>query len=132
MKNALRFFGLLDIVSIILITPQVWLILTNFSSMTRTLPLIAIASLRIILFISLFISAIGLLTLRKFGTVTYYFQFLFRFVTLIFSFGFITYLNEFINNSGTILKLTLTLAVFGEFVRLYYTYKAQKKHAINF
>ncbi len=125
MRNTLRFFGLLDVISIVLFAPQFWLLLTNFNKLVSNIPTLAVSSLRILLFLSLFISATGLLLLKKFGTITYYIQFIFRFITLILSFGFITYVNDFIT-APSIVKTTLTLAVFGEFLRIYFTYKAQK------
>lgn len=125
MKNLLRIFGLLDVVTIILLAPQVWLLLQNINQLQDSLAIRVISYLRIILFLSLFLSAAGHLLLKKFGVITYYIQFLFRFVTLVFTFGFITYLND-VFDYPALFKLTLTLAVFGEFLRMYYTYKGDK------
>jgi len=118
MKNTLRFFGLLDIAGIILTAPQVWVLLTGFNKISSPL-LITLALIRILLFISLFISAVGFIQLKKYGIITYCIQFLFRFVTFIFTFGFITYFNSFFPGSQEAVRTTLTLAVFGEFLRLY-------------
>lgn len=118
MKSILRFFGILDIAGIILTAPQVWVLLTGFDKISSPL-LVTLAVIRILLFISLFISAIGFIMLKKYGIITYFIQFLFRFVTFIFTFGFITYFNSFFPGSQEAVRATLTLAVFGEFLRLY-------------
>jgi len=126
MKTLLQIFGILDLISIILFAPQAWLLVNNFAALPPSTFLTIVSVLRIIVFLSLFISATGNLLLKRFGIITYYFQFLFRFLTLILTFGFITYLNEFFA-SEAIIKILLGIAVFGEFLRLYYSYKSQKE-----
>ena len=126
MKNTLRFFGLLDILTIVLLAPQIWILLENYEQLQNNIAVQTISYLRILVFLSLFSSATGHLLLKRFGVITYYVQFVFRFVTLIFTFGFITYLND-VFDIGGIFRITLTLAVFGEFLRAFYTYKIVKQ-----
>ena len=132
MKYWLRFFGFLDALSILLIAPQILLLLKSFDTIPPGV-LYIISVLRIVLFLSLFVSAAGLIMLKKVGGMTYYIQFLFRFFTLIFSFGFITYLNDFFPEWQSAVRVTLTLVVFGEFLRLYFTYKSttEKKFSLK-
>lgn len=130
MKNVLRFFGLLDAAGIILTAPQVWVLITGFNKISSPL-LITLAVIRILLFISLFISAVGFILLKKYGIITYCIQFLFRFVTFIFTFGFITYLNSFFPGSEEAVRATLTLAVFGEFLRLYLSIRFLQRTNFN-
>lgn len=126
MKNTLRFFGLLDVLTIVLLAPQIWLLLENFEQLQNNIAVQTISYLRILIFLSLFGSAAGHLLLKRFGVITYYVQFVFRFVTLIFTFGFITYLNDVVDVSE-MFRITLTLAVFGEFLRVFYTYKIARQ-----
>jgi len=126
MKTILRLFGLLDIAGIILTAPQVWVLISGFDKISSPL-LLTLALIRMLLFVSLFISAAGFILLKKYGIFTYFIQFLFRFVTFIFTFGFITYFNSFLPGSEEAVRATLTLAVFGEFLRLYLSIRYLKR-----
>jgi len=127
-KNTLRFFGVMDVVSILLLTSQIVMLLTHFDQLQANASVYIISILRILLYVSLFVSAAGCLLFKRFGILTYYIQFIFRFITLILTFGFVTYATEFIGNGQTALKYTLTLAIFGEFLRIYLTRRIQQRY----
>lgn len=127
MRNTIRVFGLLDIISIFLLAPSFFEIITNlgqvppeFISQTRVI-------LTLPLFISLFISAIGLLLIKKFGFIAYYLQFPFRLVVWVFSIGFITFLTEWFKLGENWFNVLFKVCFIAEFFRLYFTIKIQKQ-----
>lgn len=65
MKNSTRFFALLDIISIALLAKQFWQILTHLNEIPDQVLSQAKVILLLPLFVSLFISAIGLILFKK-------------------------------------------------------------------
>lgn len=126
MKNTLRFFGLLDVISIILLTPQVYKILTNIQNIPPgTLSVIKIV-FTLVTYLLLFVSASGLYKPSKASIISYYIQFPFRLVVWIFSFGFLTYLSEFSANE-LVFEWLFRITFMLEFFRIYFTVKAHKR-----
>ena len=124
-KQILQVFGCLDVISIALLTKQIYSIGTGFSEIPDSL----LSEIRIILlllsYLLLFISATGLLTSKKYGIVAYYIHFPIRLVVWVFSFGFITLLSEYSSNPQVfdwLFRLTIVI----EFFRLYFTVKIHR------
>jgi hypothetical protein len=121
-KHTLQFFGLLDIVSIGLLSKQIYSIATNFN----TIPDSTLSEIRIILlllsYLLLFASAAGLLTGRKYGMIAYYIQFPIRLLVWVFSFGFITFISEYATDPR-VFDWSFRIAIVLEFFRLYFTIK---------
>lgn len=126
MRNTIRVFGLLDIISIIFLAPSFYEIITNLNQV----PIQFLSQVRVILtlplFISLFVSAVGLMLFKKFGFIAYYLQFPFRLVVWVFSIGFITFLPEWLNLGETWFNVLFKLCFIAEFFRLYFTVKIHK------
>ncbi|WP_265858026.1 hypothetical protein [Pedobacter sandarakinus] len=78
-------------------------------------------------FVSLFISAVGLALFKSFGFIMYYIQFPFRLVVWIFSFGFITFLPEWFGLSDGWFTILFKLCFIAEVFRLYFTVKLHRK-----
>jgi len=127
MRYTIRIFALLDIISIFLLTKPCWDILTHLNEIPDAYLSQAKVILTLPLFISLFISAIGLMLLKKVGFITYYIQFPFRLVVWVFSIGFITLLPELLNLGERWFDILFKLCFVAEFFRLYYTVKIHKK-----
>jgi hypothetical protein len=126
MRYTIRFFALTDIISIILLGKQFWEIVTHFNEIPHELFSQTKVILILLLFISLFISAVGLMLFKKFGFITYYIQFPFRLIVWVFSIGFITYLPELLNLGERWFDILFKLCFIAEFFRLYFTIKIHK------
>lgn len=127
MKSTLRFFAVLDIGSIILLSPQIYALLSNLESIPpQNLSRIK-AALLLIVFLLLFVSATGLFLLKKFGAIAYYIQFPLRLIVWVFSFGFLTFISQYFNNP-LVFDWLFRLAIVLEFFRLYYTVKIHRKY----
>lgn len=128
MKWTLRFFAFLDIICMILLAQQAYEQYLSFSANESLTSLQFFSrSLFLLGWISLLFTAIFLAIPRKTGIILYYFQLPFRLVFFIFSFGFISLLSYLIaiNNLNQII---ISIAVFGELVRLYYSWQIQKSY----
>lgn len=127
MKWVLRGFALADLISIILLADQA---LAQFRSFTTEETFTAIQffsrSLFFLGWCSLFLSAIFLAIPKKAGILIYYFQLPVRFIFFMFSFGFISTITYVVSWQPLISMLT-PLIIFGEFLRIYFTYKIHKK-----
>ncbi|WP_406824983.1 hypothetical protein [Pedobacter sp. KACC 23697] len=121
MKNTSRFFALLDLISIVLLARQFWQILTHLNEIPDQILSQAKVILLLPLFVSLFISAIGLTLFKKFGFIAYYIQFPFRLVVWVFSIGFITFLPEMLNLGERWFDILFRICFIAEFFRLYFT-----------
>lgn len=126
MKNTTRFFALLDIISIVLLAKQFWQILTHLNEIPDQILSQAKVVLLLPLFVSLFISAGGLILNKKFGFITYYIQFPFRLVVWVFSIGFITFLPEMLNLSERWFYILFRICFIAEFFRLYFTIRIHR------
>lgn len=131
MKNTARFFGLLDLISIILLSQQFLGIVTHLNEIPNQALSQARVLLTMPLFLSLFITTSGLFLLKKFAFITYYVQFPFRLVVWIFSIGFITYLPELLNLGERWFDILFKLCFIGEFFRLYFTIQIHRKHLLK-
>jgi hypothetical protein len=130
MRIAIRIFSILDLISIVLLTRQFWDIVTHLSEIPQEILSQAKVVLMLPLFLSLFISAIGLMLFKKFGFITYYIQFPFRLIVWIFSIGFITYLPEYLNLGERWFDILFRICFIAEFFRLYFTIKIHKKELV--
>lgn len=131
MKNTARFFALLDLISIILLSQQFLGIVTHLNEIPNQALSQARVLLTIPLFLSLFITTSGLFLFKKFAFITYYVQFPFRLVVWIFSIGFITYLPELLNLGERWFDILFKLCFIGEFFRLYFTIQIHRKHLLK-
>lgn len=130
MRIAIRIFSILDLISIVLLSRQFWDIVTHLSEIPQETLSQAKVILMLPLFLSLFISAIGLMLFKKFGFITYYIQFPFRLIVWIFSIGFITYLPEYFNLGERWFDILFRVCFIAEFFRLYFTIKIHKKELV--
>lgn len=121
----IRFFGLLDVISIIVLTPQVYKMVINFESIPPGILSILKVSFTLITYLLLFLSASGLFKPSKAAIISYYIQFPFRLVVWIFSFGFLTYLSEFSANE-LMFEWLFRIAFMLEFFRVYFTARAHR------
>lgn len=127
MRLTIRIFALLDIISVCLLAKPFWEIITHL----KEIPDQVLSQVRVILtlpmFVSLLVSAAGLILFKKFGFITYYIQFPFRLVVWVFSIGFITLLPELLNLNQIWFDILFKLCFIAEFFRLYFTIKIHKK-----
>ena len=86
-KSLLLLFGVLDIVLIVRFLPAEFQHIGNLSDAAFPTNVIFIA--RLLFLASLFVSAGGLLRTKKWGLITSYVQFPFRFIFIMLSLGFI-------------------------------------------
>jgi hypothetical protein len=127
MKSTLRFFAVLDIGSIILLSPQIYALLSNLESIPpQNLSRIK-AALLLIVFLLLFVSSTGLFMIRKFGALSYYIQFPMRLIVWVFSFGFLTFISQYFSNT-LVFDWLFRMAIILEFFRLYFTVKIHRRY----
>ncbi len=126
-KNVSVFFGLLDLLSLILISHQEYAILANY----RLIPEDALSQTKVVLLLItyplLFVAAIGFFRFKKFSFIVYYFLFPVRLLIWIFSFGFLSFLRDYTTDpalSDWLFRLPIIL----EFFRLYYTVKIHRDY----
>ncbi len=126
MRYALRFFSLLDVLSIVLVSQQVYSIVSHINQLsTERLSVIKIIVL-LITYPLLFVSAIGLFLEKKWGFISYYIQFPLRFVVWVFSFGFLTFISEHYPGQF-VFDWIFRLVIILEFFRLYFTVQTARK-----
>jgi hypothetical protein len=126
MRYILRFFSLLDVISIALLSKQVYSILSHIHELsTETLSVIKII-LILVIYPLLFASAIGLFMQKKWGSISYYIQFPLRLIVWVFSFGFLTFISEYYPNP-LLFDWIFRLVIILEFFRLYFTVQAGKR-----
>ena len=127
MKSTLRFFAILDIGSVILLSPQIYALLSSLESIPpQNLSRIK-AALLLIVFLLLFVSATGLFLQKKFGAVAYYIQFPMRLIVWVFSFGFLTFISQYFSNP-LVFDWLFRLAIILEFFRFYFTVQIHRKY----
>jgi len=127
MRLTIRLFAVLDIISIFLLAIPFWEIITHLKEVPDQFLSQARVLLTLPMFVLLFISATGLLLIKKFGFVTYYIQFPFRLIVWVFSVGFITLLPEFLNLNQAWFDILFKLCFIAEFFRLYFTIKIHRE-----
>jgi len=127
MRILLRAFSLLDLLSLVFMAMQLWAIVKNYSAMTLLSDKVQ-SILMFPMFVLLLIGIVGLFKLKKYGFVSYYIQFPFRFYLWVFTIGFITLLPEALSvYDDKWFPILLKICIAAEFVRLYLTIKAQLK-----
>ncbi|KQR69709.1 hypothetical protein [Pedobacter sp. Leaf176] len=127
MRLTIRIFALLDIISVCLLAKPFWEIITHLKEIPDQVLSQARVILTLPMFVSLLVSAAGLILFKKFGFITYYIQFPFRLVVWVFSIGFITLLPELLNLNQIWFDILFKLCFIAEFFRLYFTIKIHKK-----
>ncbi|MDF3077080.1 MAG: hypothetical protein K0S09_969 [Sphingobacteriaceae bacterium] len=125
-KFAYRFFAVLDIISIVMLGKQVFSIVQHIGEIPdQSLSKIRIG-ITVLLFLLLFVSAAGLMMLKKWGAIAYYIQFPFRLVVWGFSFGFVTLFYDF--TEAQVLDWVFRILMVLEFMRLYFTVQLQREY----
>lgn len=127
MRRFFQLFALLDVVSILLLIPQIRMVLSHVSSLEQIPFGFIRVGITALLFISLFFSAVQLYKFRKKGIIIYYFQFPFRIVCWVFSIGFITFLPQLFDMGQYAPGILLRVCMGAEFLRLYYLLQAHRK-----
>lgn len=120
-------FAFLDVISIVLLSPQLYQVLTRIDLVPREPLSILKVVFTVIMFILLFVSAAGLFRIRKFGLITYYVQFPMRVLIWVFSFGFLTFLSQYFS-SILVFEWLFRLAFVLEFFRLFFTVQIHRKY----
>ncbi len=127
-KWYLKVFGLLDLICLILLFTQ---FLNQFKSFTGNQSLTPTQffsrTLFIITYLSLIVSFIGHLLDKKWSIFVYYAQFIPRIGYFIFSFGFLSILTGYLN-IDFITERIISLAIFGELIRLYFTIRIYQRN----
>ncbi len=120
MRVLFKVFGFLDIICLLLLGMQIWLILTSNNGLSSLINRIDVP-FKVLTFILIAISCIGLLRFQKWGIMAYYAQFPLRLWLFIYSIGFITLLPEFFGFYEDFwFDWLLGMCVFFEFSRLYF------------
>ncbi|WP_152969662.1 hypothetical protein [Pedobacter sp. Hv1] len=128
MRLLFRSLVLLDLISLVLMSMQLWYISNHYSELPNQLSVKIESILLFPMFVLVLIGAIGQFLLKKFGFILYYVQFPFRLYLYVFSIGFITMLPEVMEIYNfkwydALLKICFMV----EFIRLYLTIKGQLK-----
>jgi hypothetical protein len=127
MKNTLRFFAFLDMLSFILLSEQVFQILANI----RNLPTETHSAIRIVLLLLMYplllVSAYYLFRIKKPGLIVFYIQFPIRLIVWVFSLGFITSLSGYFSSS-LVFDWLFRIAIVLEFFRLYFTIQIHRRY----
>lgn len=127
MKRTLCIFAILDVICLALLAKQAqnqflsFLTnekLTSLEFFSRTLFLLG--------WLSLVVSAVLLFLSKRAGVIIYYCQLPLRFIFYMFSFGFISLLT-YVVSWPFLLNIITPAIVFGEFLRIYFTYKTHKE-----
>ncbi|NEU10377.1 hypothetical protein GZH53_18780 [Flavihumibacter sp. R14] len=127
MKNTLRFFAFLDMLSFLLLSEQVVHILVNIGNLPpETLSAIRVVLL-VIMYLLLLVSAYYLVRIKKQGLIVYYIQFPMRLLVWVFSFGFITLTSQYFSNP-LVFDWLFRIAIILEFFRLYYTIQIHRRY----
>ncbi len=125
MKHLCKLFSFLDAVSIVLISPQIWLIVKNWETISNPiLPTKTILTL--LVYPMLFLTATGFFQYKRWACMVYYFQFPLRLLTWVFSFGMLTYFSQF-SESATLAEWLFRFVFMLEFIRLYLTIQLHRK-----
>ena len=131
MRPLSKIFAVLDLISILFMSSQIWSVLINFGTIPQEMLSIARVIFTVLIFLSLFVSATGLFLFKKYGVITYYVQFPFRLILWVFSIGFITFLPEWLNQADQWFGLLFRICIIAEFFRLYYTVRLHKTINLN-
>lgn len=132
MKWYLRFFATADVWCLIILYPTLLMQLKSLTAANETLTSLMFFSrtLYILVYFSLLVSALFLTIPKRLGLMIYFFQLPLRLIFNVFSFGFISYLN-FFSSEMWLTKSMLSIILFAEFTRIFYSYKAYKILRLN-
>lgn len=132
MRLILRSFVVLDIVSLVFLSMQLWHIVTHLETFkNESLAEQINAGLMFPMFWLILIGTYGLFFQKKFGYILYYIQFPFRLFLWIFSLGFITLLPEALSYYGdSWFDPLLKICFMAELIRLYITVRANMNKGI--
>jgi hypothetical protein len=130
MRLTFKAFALLDLISILFLSTQLWTLLTHLHDVKTDGFSIAKVCLTFLMYGSLFATVAGLYQFRKYGLITYYIQFPFRLFLLVFSVGFITLLPEVFSLGDEFFSWLFRICVMAEFFRLYYSILAYKQFIV--
>lgn len=127
MRNLLRSFAFLDLISLVFMAMQLWQISHHFNEIAKPSEKLA-AALMFPMFALVLAGAIGLVRLKKFGLILYYIQFPFRLYLWVFSIGFITLMPEALSVfDDKWFGILLKVCIVAEVIRLYLTARAHLK-----
>jgi len=127
MRNLLKLFALLDVVSILFMGPQLWTIVMHYDQIPQETFSLLRVIFTVVIFLSLFVTAAGQFQLKRYGVIAYYIQFPFRLVLWVFSIGFITFLPEMLTLGEGWFHILFRTCMMAEFFRLYFVVRAQQK-----
>ena len=141
MRNILRSFAVLDLLSLVLLVMQLWVNVSKISTFNlwaiqqafnlQTLENKINAVLMFSMFVLILIGAHGFFFRKKTGYILYYIQFPFRLYLWIFTLGFITLLPEALNYYGdTLINVLLKFCFVFEFIRLYIVIRAHMNRGV--
>lgn len=123
MRLFFRSLVVLDSIALVLMAMQLWNISHRLNEITQLSEKVNSIGL-FVMFILIFIGAIGLLRFKKFGFILYYIQFPIRLYLWVFTLGFTTLLPEALGIYDDIwFDVLLKVCFVGEFIRLYLTIK---------
>jgi hypothetical protein len=128
MRTLLKIFALLDVISIVFMAPQIWAALVHYNEIPDQLLSILKVVFTLLIFLSLFITVIGLFRFKKYGLIAYYLQFPLRLVLWVFSIGFITFLPELFHQGDQWFSALFRICMVAEFFRCYYTIQAHRTY----
>lgn len=127
MRRIFKMFAFLDLISILFMFAQVWFLLTHLGKVKPDAFSIIKASLTVLIYGSLFFTAMGQYSFKRYGMIVYYIQFPFRLFLMVLSIGFITLLPEVMDVGENLFSWLFRICIVAEFFRLYYTILAYKK-----
>lgn len=123
MRILFRVFALLDLLSLVFMTMQLWAVIQNFSQFTLLSDKVQ-GVLMFPMYLLVLIGAYGLFFQKKIGFISYYIQFPFRLYLYVLTLGFITLLPEALGDyDDKWFPILLKVCFAGEFIRLYLTIK---------
>jgi hypothetical protein len=126
MRNLLRAFAFLDVISLVFMSMQLWAIFKNyekFSLMSEKVQSV----LMFPMFVFVLVGAYGLFFFKKVGFLSYYIQFPFRLYLWVFTLGFITLFPEALGNyDDKWFSILFKVCFAAEFIRLFLTVRAHQ------
>lgn len=128
MRFLLKTFAVLDVISILVMVPQIWMFINHFGAIDLNTMSVLKIVLTTLIFLSLFISAWGQFLVKKYGIIAYYVQFPFRLILYVFSIGFITFLPELLHQENQWFGILFRVCVIAEFFRMYYTVQIHRSY----
>lgn len=122
----LRFFALLDVITLYLLSTQAPDIAAALQNPAATDLSLVRVSLTLLVYLLLIFSAAGQFMVKKYGLIIYYVQFPLRLVVFVFSFGFLTLISQY-SDSISLFEWLFRIAIVLEFFRLYFTVQVHRQ-----